>query len=144
MAEGPEILEDFLELFDELGAPEGTVKIVLVTEPASKFGPATVNEPISVGKAIINDVNDRADLVGRGRLQLNDQDTTVVKIHGGALEASGLYQVTEDALRRAKLPGGGIIIYDRRYALTDFVAGFRVGEIAMTWLLTCVGSRGAR
>lgn len=144
MAEGPEILVDFKDLFDELGTPEGTVKIVLVNEAASKFAPAGINAPISLGKAILNDADDRADLVGRGLMSLTDTDSTIVKIWGASIEATGLYQVTEDALRRAKLPGGGLFIYDRFYALRDFVAGFRVGDYCMTWLLTCVGARGTR
>lgn len=138
MAEGQEILVDFKDLFEELGTPEGTVKIKLVNDGASKFGPAAVSDPISLGRAIINDVEDRL------RLGLTDPDVTVVKMYGAALEASGLYQVTEDSLRRAKLPGGGVVIYDRHYTLKDFLAGFRVGDYVMTWLLTCVGSRGTR
>jgi hypothetical protein len=141
---GPTALRKYKKLFDKIGTPEGTCKIVIVNEGASKFGPAGINAPISLGKAIIDDLADRGDLVGGGLMTLADRDTTVVKIWGAAIEASGLYQVTEDALRRAKLPGGGLIIYDRHYALINFHAGFRVGDYAMTWILACVGERGLR
>ena len=135
---GTAVLRKMKKLFDKLGVPEGTIRIKIVNRGQSVFGPSEVNQPVSLGRAILNDAVDRE------RLGITDLDTQTVRIWGGALEPSGIYAVTEDALIRAKLPGGGVLIHDRNYSLLNYEAGFTVQGVVSQWTLTCVGKRSTQ
>lgn len=132
---GRAVLRKIKKLFLKLGVPEGTVKMRVVNRASSVFGPSDPQEPISLGRAIVNDATDRV------AMGITDVDTVTVRIWGGAIETSGLFDVTEDALLRAKLPGGGIVIRGRDYDLDRFEAGFTVQGIVTQWTLVCVGNR---
>jgi hypothetical protein len=132
---GSSTLRKIKKLYTKTGVPAGTVKIVLADRQASVHNPGQTTEPISLGNAILNDADDRASM------GITDLDTEVVRIWGGAIESSGLYQVTEEALKRAKLPGGGIIIFDRFYKLKNYEAGFSVKGVVSEWTLVCEGQR---
>lgn len=135
------VLRKYKKLFNKLGLPAGQVTIRLVDESSSKQAPAELSDPISLGRVIINDETDRELF---GNLDLDDFDLTTARIHGGAIEESGLYEPTEDALRRAQLPGGAVIIRDREYSLLKYTAGFQVQGVVMQWSLALQGSRGSR
>ncbi len=131
---GATVLRKMKKLFDKLGVPDGVIKIRIVNRPGSVFRPSDSPQILSLGRARLLDKEDRI------AMGIADADAEVVQIWGGALESSGLYEVTKDALDRAKLPGGGVLIYDRKYSLRTYEAGFTVQGVVSQWTLVCIST----
>ena len=127
--DGPSLLIEFRELFEELGTTEGYVKLQIMKRSSSARADNQKLPPINLYKVIINDPADRVSL------GLSSVDTRVYRVWGGAIEPTGLLETTESAILSAMLGGGGVIEGARLFAIQDYQRGFSVGDTVMQWYL---------
>jgi len=127
--DGPSLLLEFRELFEELGTTDGYVKLQPMKRSSTTRADNEKLPPVSLYKVIINDPADRAEL------GLSSIDNRIYRVWGGAIEPTGLLETTENAWLSAMIGGGGVIEGTRLFSLQDYQRGFSVGDTVMQWYL---------